>query len=378
MEVNSVTTPASINQNISQQHFFYCGIWLTDFIINSFLCILSLYIVVALIFYELKRSGRKAKNLTALSKEGKFSQTTREICIATSVTTFFYQVFSLCTLSIQKVASTSHKTFSEKNTWETTCQILSRLEIFNVIMGTGLIYLFLWSRQRVFYINPLLKTLNSKCVKITSYFLLALWFCSFIPASIVYCAIVRYKFRQPGGCLIVDETILFYRDIILTWMIVSIFMQIALLSLFLNPILRRTQLMKRNSRKSSVNSNSAVTPTVRLLQRVKKAVVLTLTCLASDVFAASLTLLIYQPDANNYVFMYNVNFMINLFAIIGCFDNWSFMLWPWTEKIKTNKIRHRQENLSCRLKDEHQSMRKKYLWQDKPHRDLVNGADVLN
>ena len=346
IEIYNVTTDAPTNQNISQEDVFYRTIWLTDVIINSFLCVLSLYIVVALIFYELKRVERKTKKSTVLNLEGKFTQSTREICIATSIPTFLYHVFSLCTLAIQKTVSNNDLPIRGKSPMENSCQVLSGLEIFIMIMCTGLVYLHLWSRQRAFYLNLSLEVLNSPCVKITSYCLLALWICYFIPAPIVSCAIVRYKLRIPGGCHVVDKTWGVYRDIILTWMIVSIFMQIALLSLFLNPILRRTQLMKRNTRKSSVDSNSASTLTFRLLKRIKKVVILTVTCLISHIIIATTTLFIYRPNANTYVFIYNLNFMINLFAIIGCFDNWSFMLWPWTEKFKTSGTHHRRKSVS--------------------------------
>ena len=322
------------DQNLSvntTQRIFNERIWIADVIVISFLTIASGYLIASLLFFELKR---KVKRIPG-NKEHRFMSTAKKICIATAITSLLSNLVSLCTLTVERVLSDGRTVDAAQ--LELACQILPRFGILGVYIGTGWVYLFLWCRQRVFYISPSLKELNNKKVKIVSYFVLGLWICYFVPASIVYCVVIRYKMLRPGGCVAVSSCLLEYRDIILSWVSVSVFMQVSLLGLFVNPIINRTRVRRQNSSKLRPTNSSSSN---KLLRRVKRASVLSVMCLISDVLSASVTILTYRTDSNNLVLTYNMNLMINLLAIVAFFDNWTTLFWPWVKnKSKSDTAR---------------------------------------
>ena len=250
--------------------------------------------------------------------EKRFTQTAKRICIGTALSSLIYHIVSLCTLSVEKLVSSGNESLYGKSL-KVACHVLPRVEIFTVIIGMGLVYLFLWTRQRVFYISASLKTLNSNSVRVLSHIILILWVFYFVPAAIVYCILVDYVVLRPGGCQVMISTVGFYRNIIISWVSVSIFMQIALLGLFIKPIIHRALIRhKRNIFKAN-----------KLLNRVKKAIALTMICLLSDIVAAVVTLFIFRSSSNYSVMAYHINLVINMLATIACFDDWATMLWPW-------------------------------------------------
>ena len=298
-------------------------IWIADVIVVGFLGLLSAYVICALFFYQMKVKEKR----NSLSKEARLKSTTKKISISVAFVSLSYNLFSISALAVERFVSEGRevKIYSQL---QMACQILRRLEILNIVIGTGLVYLFLWCRQRVFYINPSLTALNSNKVKIISYLVLALWVCYFVPAAVTYCVIIRYELLQPGGCQVVKKSLSEYKDIIISWVSVSTFMQITLLGLFVNPIINRMLIRGQTPSKPSLQRNSSN----KLLRRVKRAFVLTLMCLSSDILAATVTVLTFRLNANNLILSYNVNMFINLLAIVGCFDNWAVLLWPWTDR----------------------------------------------
>ena len=305
--------------NITQR-IFNERIWITDVTLIGFLGIASGYLIASLLFFELKRKVKR----TPGNKEHRLRTTAKKICIATAISSLFYNLVSLCTLTVERFVSDGRTIDTAQ--LEVACQILPRFGLLGVYVGTGLVYLFLWCRQRVFYISPSLKELNNKKVKIVSYFVLGLWICYFVPTAIVYCGIVRYKMLRPGGCLVAVNSLLVYRDILISWVSVSVFLQISFLGLFVNPIINHTRIQVEYSTRSSPMVSSSST---KLIRRVKRASFLTFMCLISDALSAAVTILAYRIDSNNLTFTYNLNLVLNLLAIIGCFDNWVTLVWPW-------------------------------------------------
>ena len=125
-------------------------------------------------------------------------------------------------------------------------------------------------------------------------------------------------------------------------------MQIALLGLFVNPIIRRTRLVKRKQPNSKGISSS-----VRLLKRVKKAIGLTAMCLVSDILAAILTIFTPPSNTNNFTYFYNINLLVNLSAVIGCFDNWPHTICPWSRKKYNRTGPNNRVTRSVRTSTEH-------------------------
>ena len=87
-------------------------------------------------------------------------------------------------------------------------------------------------------------------------------------------------------------------------------MQISLLALFIYPILKKTL---RTNRQNNCNLN--------LIRKVKKAIILALICVGTDIATLVLYFTVY--------WLLEINLIINLFVTIASFDCWKKLLWPW-------------------------------------------------
>ena len=311
---------------IHDEFLFRHSIWLIDFIVAAVVLVVSFYLIVTLTYHWLK--CRRENHRAHRSREHQLSNITKKICIAVAIMTFLYQILSIGYLLLEmRVTGQNLEVFLE--TLTLLCKILPRARVSVLIIATALIYLFLWERQRVFYINPSLKTLNSKSVRATSYLVLTFWIIYFIPVVIVYCVMVQYELQHPEGCRATRNSLLRYRNIIVSWHCLSVLMQIALLGLFINPMFNRLLILNQNKRKKtgSVRKNSVS----RLMSRIRRAVILTFVCLISDILSGISVILLFRLNTNNFSFPYNINLIVNLLAVIGCFDNWKSIMWPWAE-----------------------------------------------
>ena len=327
----NVTLPNFDNRSESEDIFmFRNSVWLIEFVVTAVVLVITLYLIIAIAFRWLKcgrESSRKHR-----SRENKLSNTTKKICVVISVLTLLYQILSMGYLLLEKRVA-NEKPDSSPDYLEIFCHVLPRARVSILIVATGLTYLFLWERQRVFYISPSLKTLNSKFIKVTSYLVFIFWIAYFIPIIIIYCSTVNYELELPVTCRPGRDSLPRYRNIIVSWHIVSVLMQFALLGLFINPLWNRVVILNNNTRRSTKKGRGSKKVSVTgLMNRIRRAVILTIVCLVSDILSGVSVILLYQLNSNNFSFPYNVNLIVNLFATIGCFDNWQMIIWPCTKK----------------------------------------------
>ncbi|CAK8683644.1 unnamed protein product [Clavelina lepadiformis] len=304
------------------------GIWIADISIIVTLSTISLYVVIALIFHYLRL--RFSQNVVADGKasyERNFTNVTKALCIVIAVISVIHNVLRMWMLIIEKQVIYDHKKYYSVSTLEEICRNVPRTQIFVLLIGTGLVYVFLWARQRVFYINPSLRILNSTPLKILSYLTIGVWLVYFVSSTVIYCAIVHYHSAPLGSCQVHPQSIFVFRDIIISWVLVSVVMQVFLLGLFVYPIIKRTSIVAHlKAKKGGFESKSSQK---RLHARMKRAMILTCICLISDVISAAITVVLYRRSTNNSIIPYHLNLVVNLFATVGCFDNWREMLWPW-------------------------------------------------
>ena len=311
---------------------FRDNIWKINLIFSAVLAFLSIYVLAAFLFYIAKKRKQK-ENFFQLSLEKKY----RFLSLCLSCFIGFFAVVrhlnSIALLWFEKQALQSSLDQEDLLVAERRCEILPRIGVSFLTSGLTFVYLFLWFRQRIFYIHPSLSVLNSKVVSGLSSFSFALWLGYFIATTLSYFFIVRYHFEPFGGCLIVKETGQQYADIITSWAVFSVFMQMMLLGLFIYPIVKRG-LWKDHSE----NLNPC------LFKRVQKAVLLTSACLFSDIVSAIASNTLYTADTNNVFIVYSVNLLVNHLVTIACFDYWKLILWPWC--IKTDSIDINKESKS--------------------------------
>ena len=301
------------------QYLFREHIWQANVIIDAVLMIISIYLATSLIFHKLKREETKKEKFFRLGLEDKFAVISKFICILIAFSSIYRNANSIVLLWVEKTAVLNNSTMIEYEV-NTACKALPKIGNVALTIGFGLAYLFLWFRQRLFYIHPALKTLNNIKIRALSFGIIIIWFLYYLATMFSYFSIVRYEFHQQGGCVIVDSTSEAYGFIIIAWSAVSIIIQICLLGLFVYPILRKTSWGSKKN--------------IHLLKRVKKAVFLTAVCLITDGISVVVIVVLYVPNASSAFFIYNINLVINHLVTIACFDHWKELLWPWNVKSK--------------------------------------------
>lgn len=298
--------------------------------ISILLSMVSIYLLISLIIYFVRTKKQKKIFLKSSTPERRYGLLSLFICLLVTSFSLIRNVmlssaavfFWLETSSTNKITSNSSSE-NLKSDVQLICDISVGAGNLFFTLGIGFVYLFLWVRQRIFYIHPAFQSLNNKCVSFVSISLIIVWFAYDIFTSTTYFIFVRFKFNERiNSCVLSTHlSIEWFIGIIISWSITSIIMQLTLLALFIYPLLRQESWRRKNN-----VSDSA------LLHRVKKAVMLTLVSLATDVLALVLTLIF---DSAVTVVFYNINLFINNLAIIGCFDNWKAIVLPG--KIKSDK-----------------------------------------
>ena len=292
-------------------------VWIADVVITTIMTFASVYIAIALLYHEFYVENRSKVGFIRLAAEKRTAIISKYICIVIALVSIVNQLSSIALLWIEMEVTTKTIKSTKKKRFISACQILPKLENTAAVLGTGFVYLFLWFRQRIMYIHPILAKVNNITIKFTSFFLLFIWVAYFVASLACYCIFIEYELDKNIGCFLVESDISNYFIIVVTWVALSIFLQIVLLGLFIYPIAKKTSWLGRN-----MIGNS-------LLNRAKKAVVLTAICLSSDILSAVLVAVLNNHYVDTAFFVYNLNLLVNYFVTIACFDHWKALLWPW-------------------------------------------------
>ena len=318
------------NLNITS-YTFRPGIWINDVIFTIILLFTSLYYAVAVLYHQTKIKQRHHNTFFQLSLEKRYGAISGYTCVLIALVSLLRNLNQIGFLAMDGVAFYSAETIQTTVEIEIACNVLARLANTYFAVGNGLVYLFLWLRQSIFYVQPHLKVLNKKWVSGFSLSILIFYLTFGILLFVIYLIIFRYEINELGFCQ--SESNLgsdgwSYSALILVFSLNSILMQIALLWLFVNPLLKRR--LWRDTQQAERSC--------RLMQRVKKAIVLASICIFTDVCAFSANYFLYEEHANRVVFPYSVNLFINCSVAIGCFDCWKQILWPWKMKSQEQEI----------------------------------------
>ena len=314
----NVTAPA----NSETTFVFQINVWITNLVFHILLLAFSIYMITALIYHEVKVEKKRERFVEA-STEKKYAMLSKLVCIFIGFMSLLRNLNSIGFLWMEIIAISKNSTFDED--LKLACQILPQSGNIILTLGLGFVYCFLWLRQRVFYIHPSLKVLNNLTTRILSSATAISWLIFFVSLFISYIIVVQYDLQAGGGCLVRKSIIYSYLAIILTWGVVSLLIQIALLGLFIYPIMKKVSWTDKNLDQTSV-----------LIKRVKKAVYLTLTCLVSDIMSAALPTALFKENENFLFFFYSINLAVNHVVTVACFDHWKDLIWPWN--VNKNKI----------------------------------------
>ena len=318
----------SVNFNITS-YKFRPDIWINDIIFTIIGMFLSLYFVVALLYHQTKSENSRRKSFFHLSWEKKYRVLSRYTCILIVFVSLLRNLNEIGILTMDGVAFLSTEVKRSTVEAEIACNTLTRLDTFLLAISNGLVYLFLWLRQSIFYIQPHLKALNKKCVRVFSAGILFVYLAFGIALFVVYLITFQYEINESGFCQSesnIGSDGWSNTALILVFTVVSILMQIVLLYLFVNPSLKRR--LWRDSQQIERSS--------RLMRRVRKAIVLASICIGTDIFASIANYVLFEEHTNRVLFPYSVNLVINCLVAIACFDWWKQILWPCKTKSRAD------------------------------------------
>jgi len=294
-------------------------IWNINTGIYSFLALVSLYFVIALIYYHIKLNKPNKDGFFRQSIEKQYSVLTKYTCISIAIASLSRHFISVSYQVIEKNIIFSNASMTHFSNDDTIiCNVLNYVRNVFQTVGSGLVYLFLWFRQRIFYVNPSLKNSNNYCLRVFSFAILILWILFWISLVIACFIMVQYRFEKVG-CVLESDSEIAYFKMVLAWTAVSFLMQVGLLVLFVYPIFNQS--LWRNQQRNERNS--------LLMRRVKKAVILTSVCLGTDIVTFIVLILLYEEYGSSVNCTYSINLVINHLVTIACFDYWKKLIWPW-------------------------------------------------
>ena len=291
------------------------AVWYVDIVLNSILVITSLYLLLALTFHELKT--RRKERFFNLSTEKRYGVLSKYTCILIALVSFLRQSLSFTSWWTDFYIVNLNLPISKI---EVSCNALPSLYNLALLAGTTLVFLFLWFRQKIFYIHPSLKILGYRWIKFFSYGVIIIWFSFFLALFPSFFVLVRFHYIVKIGCVVDPETLDPHTYLAIAWVAMSILMQISLLFLFVYPILKRTSWRSQQNNKRSSEI---------LMRRVKKAIILTSIAFATDLLTILINRFMSMENTRSPTFEFGFNLLINHLVTIACFDYWKQILWPW-------------------------------------------------
>ena len=298
--------------------------WRNDVIVSSCLAAASVYLFIALVSYYNKAVEKPSsiEEVFLPPSERKYRLLSIYICIVVGFVSMVRHVYSIGLLTLSGLV-VFHNLSLPENT--TMCDVLPRFDVIAYIFGISLVMLFLWFRQKTFYVHSHIKMKCFKCWKVFSYFSMLLVIFSSISSITIFVIKIQYRYCN-GNCL---PDIDFDKDTYLTYSYVLVLaLQMFLVMLFNRPI----QVL-RAQRSRGVQPDNRDD---RLYRKVHKAIVLASLCYGADSCVMGYFILFYRQNLMFGFFPFSINLFINHLATIACFDCWKVMLWPWSIKSRRN------------------------------------------
>ena len=307
---------------------FRRAIWINDMVFRNILFVVSLYLMIVLIYHQIKfERPRTTESFFQLSVRRRYERLSRYICnlialasVARHASHFICGVFE------------ANKNIVSDENGEMFCDIIRPLANIALTSGMGFIYLFLWLRQRVFYVDSSMRVINNKGLEVFSLCIIIVWLLYWISLQFVYFIKISYRYDDAGICqyeLESGNSWEYAETIIIPWTVVSVLIQLCLLGLFIYPLIKPTLwLCKRNQTALGII----------FITKVKKAVVLAMICFATDVLSGVTLRVLYKENSYIPTFPYSTNLVITHVATILWFDDWKKMLWPCNIFSSGNRI----------------------------------------
>lgn len=284
------------------------------------LAFISLYLMVTTFLHVVKSKRKYKISVRKASGDGKLAFLSKVICLLVTMFSFTRNVLVAYSFSViiyfqPRLATENFTLAANAVQSHLNCDSFAKAREMVLFFGTGFVYLFLWMRQKILYSHPVFHSLSSKCLQFLSIAIVFLYIAYTIFSFTAFFSFMQFKFHRnlftcdPSG----KSSKVWLPRIAISTACTSFLIQLTLLTLFINPLLRQNAWRKKNNIESSA-----------LLHRVRKVVMLTSFVLISDLIATVVILL----KVKIVLLAYNINLFLNNLLIIGCFDGWRFIYWP--------------------------------------------------
>ena len=167
-------------------HFFNASytfnqeIWISDFVLSCILLIISLYLLVALMYHQITAEKPSKARFFQMTLETKYRVLSKYTCILIGI-------FSVirCIGDIVVKTMESNSIFSESaqptKAAAVSCNVETKIAISALYSANVFVYVYLWLRQSIFYVQSTLKVLYNKKLKAFSFFFTSLLWCLAYP-----------------------------------------------------------------------------------------------------------------------------------------------------------------------------------------------------
>ena len=308
--------------HLEKPFVFQPHVWLFDVVVNGILVVVSIYLLLALTFHQLKIEPSKKDRFLRLPTESRYRVMSKYTCVVIAVASLFRHSIAFGNSWVVQYIVKNNFTLLQEESIEVVCKAISPLGNFALTVGIGLVYLFLWFRQKVFFVHPSLKVFSHSFLRYFSFGVIIVWVLFYIALYPAYFVLVRYRYETNAGCLVERSSAV--PLLIIIWVAISITVQLALLFLFIYPIAKRAMWQGQSKNKQNF----------ALIKRVKKATILTIICLVTDILSVLISEVLSKENASDPTFDFGVNLVINHLVTIACFDYWKELLWPWNSLVK--------------------------------------------
>ena len=288
--------------------------WIRNITISSILFAASLYLLVALMYHQVKVEKSIKQKFKQIPLATRYRILSRYTCNACAIASIFFHVIAFGGLTLSGNQFIFNLSW-QQSTADYTCDVLSRFGIFFFGLTTNFFILFLWLRQRIFYVHPSMKVMNFKFfIKSLSFTILFASLLSFLSVCFSFMIAIPYQFFN-NDCILKFGISKNFMILVMVWLLTSTLAQTSLLVLFVYPIYKLKG--QRNNEKVTALRRDAI-----------KAVVLASISLLNDLLSCSVAVF-GKFNSTLSVLLGSLNLVINQLVAVVCFRNWKQLLWPW-------------------------------------------------
>ncbi|XP_078482188.1 uncharacterized protein LOC144743106 isoform X1 [Ciona intestinalis] len=283
----------------------------------SLFILLCVYLVIALLVFEI-RSRKTSRSSRRLSR--RISNISSQVIDNRKLKLRILCIIATVAVLLRCVAELFYIFMGRRSDYR--CDVSLKLHICLFAVSITTIYVFLWYRQRLMYMDPQMQLHNTALGRWVSRYVLVLMVVSAIGIIVIFLTLRKYS-AQENTCIAISVN--FGTEV--PFLIIAcclVLFQVLLMVLFIRPLF----------------CNAVIPPDLNrngdnLTRRVLKRVTITAAiCVGSDIAAAIVTLISEQILVSNVV--YDASLVLNLICIVCSFSDWKARMFPMLERPNTS------------------------------------------